>query len=76
MTLEKDDFANFFTVLAMRCLIIELILHEILESHPFLMSQNFKTQGRQWHGVKHIKAIFVGKGIEEKGFGALLYFPK
>ena len=36
------------------------ILQENLQSHPFLMSQNFKMQccQSQWCGAKWIKSIF------------------
>ena len=34
-------------------------LQEILQSHPFLMSRKFETQGRQWYGVERIKYIFA-----------------
>ena len=37
------------------------ILQKILQSNPFLMLQNFETQGCQWHGIKRIKSILADK---------------
>ena len=36
-------------------------LQSILQSHPFLMSQSFETQGWQWYGVKGIKSTGLAK---------------
>ena len=47
------------------------ILREILQSYPFLMSQNFKTQGCQWYEVLRLKPIFADKENSELGLGCL-----
>ena len=41
------------------------ILQEIVQSHAFLMLQNFEMQGWQWYGVKRIKFISADKEILE-----------
>ena len=51
--------------------IVLLILQQILQSHPFLMSQNFAMQGFQWVGMKWIKSIFAGTGNSGTRFGDL-----
>ena len=43
------------------------ILQEILQSRPFLMSQNFEMQGCQLYGVKRIKSVFVDRRVLEQG---------
>ena len=45
-------------------------LQEILQSHPFLMSQKFETNSYHCHGIKRIKSIFADRGIR---LGASLY---
>ena len=45
-------------------------LQEILQSHPFLMSQKFETNSYQRHGIKRIKSIFADRGMR---LGASLY---
>ena len=51
-----------------------IILQEILQSYPFLMSRNFETQCSQWHEVKRIKSIFADEGNSETEFKAPLYY--
>ena len=41
-----------------------------------LVSRKFKTQGRQWYGVKPIKSIFVEKSNDGERVGAPLYYLK
>ena len=87
MTSEKDDLGNFFKEYQTQYLIVFDILQEyvkhnshnilqILLSHPFWMSQKFKTQGCQWYGVKQNKYIYMDKEESGTGFGALLYYLK
>ena len=53
--------------------IASLILQEILQSHPFLTSQKFKTQVYQWKGVKRIKSYFRElRKLWEKVWGSFL----
>ena len=51
-------------------------LQEILQSHPFLMTRNFETQGCQWYGVKQINSIFADKGNSAARFRAPRYYLK
>ena len=51
-----------------------LILLEVLQSHPFLMSRKFETQGCQWYKIKRTKSSFVDKGNGETRFEAPLYY--
>ena len=53
-----------------------LFCKKILQSLPFLVSQNFGTQGRQWYGAKWIIFIFANKGNGGTRFGAPLYYLK
>ena len=43
------------------------ILQEILQSHPFLISQSFKIQGCQWNDVNRLILFTLSKGIVEQG---------
>ena len=43
-----------------------IIMQQILQSYPFLMSRNFKTQVCQWYRVKRIKSIFADNGNEKR----------
>ena len=52
------------------------ILHEILQSHPFLISQNFETQGCQMCEVERIKSIFAVKWNSGTRYGVPLYYTK
>ena len=45
----------------------------ILQSHPFLMSQKFETQGCQYYEGKRIKSVFADKGNSKTSLGATLY---
>ena len=53
-----------------------LIVQEILQSRPFLVSQKFKTRGCQWYGIDQTKYVFVYKENNETRFGAPLYYHK
>ena len=53
-----------------------LILQEILQSHCFLMSRNFKTQGCQWYGIKRIKSIFADKSSGRARFLGTFSLPQ
>ena len=46
----------------------------LINSRPFVMSQNCEMLGCEWYGVKRIKSIFANKGIVEKGLGHLNQF--
>ena len=78
---SASNFAywQFLAHLAMRYLIVE---HRIvysarnLQSHPFLMSRNFETQGCQWYEIKRIIAIFAGEGNSKTRSGSPLYYHK
>ena len=51
-----------------------LILKDILQSLPFLMSPKFKTQNCHWYEVKQIKSILAGKGNSGTRIEVLLYY--
>ena len=45
-----------------------------LQSHPFLMLQNFETHSCQWYSVKQIKSIFAdeeNRGTTFRGTSSL-----
>ena len=51
-------------------------LKEILQSHSFLMSRNFETQGCQRYAIKQISSIFANKGNSGTRFWAPHYYLK
>ena len=53
---------------------MQLILQEILQSHPFQISRNFETQDCQCYGVKRIKINFPDKGNSGTRFGESFYY--